>query len=83
MATSREGPRFALVAFPAAPGQGRPTVIAVTEDALAYVQDCGWIVLARDTGVYDDRLLRALAQLEIPMQSNPRRRIFDGDDRLE
>lgn len=51
-----------------------PLVIA--EHCIPAAIEQGWIVLARDTGMYDDRtLLRARQFDRLPIQSNPRRRV--------
>ena len=60
------GPRFALVAFPPARRDQRPTIIAITEDALTTARSRHWLVLAADSEVYPDA-----GPLDI--QSNPRR----------
>jgi len=46
-----DGARFALVAFSSRPGQKRPTIITISEDALPAATSRGWMVLGRDSDV--------------------------------
>lgn len=62
-----DGTRFALVAFPAATMQGKPTIVTITEDALPAAVSRHWIVLGRDSQVVAEPVLP-------PLLSNPRRR---------
>ena len=45
----------------------------IAEHCLPAARGQGWVVLGMDTGLYDDRILKALAPVDVPLQSNPRR----------
>lgn len=62
-----DGARFALVAFPAARANGKPTIISITEDALPAARCRRWIVLGRDSDVLNAELIQPT------LISNPRR----------
>ena len=53
----------------------------IPEDAVPAALAQEWIVLARDSQVYGDRVLYALMPPDVPLQSNPRRTDADtGED---
>lgn len=51
----------------------------ISEEAVPAAVAQGWMVLARDTGIYDDRMLKALAPIDVPLHSNPRRQKHRDD----
>ena len=55
--------------------------LQIAESSLPVAMEQGWVVLGRDTGVYDDRILKAMLPIDVPAQSNPRRKHIDtGED---
>ena len=52
----------------------------IPENSVPVALSQGWFVIAQDTGLYDDRTLKALMAV-MPAQSNPRRHRDDEDGR--
>lgn len=71
--------RWALVSHPNQYIRGRlvQTPRNISEAAVPIAVAQGWVVLARDTGIYDNRTLKVLQPVDVPAQSNPRRHTDD------
>lgn len=77
--------RWALVAHPDQFIHGQLVNMPrnIPEDSVPVATAQGWVVLGQDTGIYDDRVLKALEPpaMDMDLLSNPRRSNADtGED---
>ena len=67
--------RWALLSHPGQYIRGRLVQAPrnIPEASIPIARSQGWIVIAQDTGIYGNRVLKALQPVDVPAQSNPRR----------
>ena len=68
--------RWALVSHPNqvdVDGELLQAPMHIPESSVPVALSQGWFVIVQDTGLYDDRDLKALTPADVPVQSNPRR----------